>query len=240
MTITKKLSLIMLSLFGFLTACEENPSEVTIETPMGAFAEAPANTAAKGTAVEAQFLESKKKFPSFLVVDLDGDGLEGIGYQESKALFDTDGDKVKEKTGWLASVEGFVVIDSNLNGQIDDLAEMFFDSTKRGHAKLAEYDSNTDGLISNSDPAWQKIRIWQDLNSNGSVDDGELKGMISWNVRSIDLNVKQFNASATGGIELYKRSQFTFSGEKNTQMFEAQFYTAKDFADYEKIRRNSL
>jgi hypothetical protein len=60
-----------------------------------------------------------------LALDLDGDGIETIGINGyDTVLFDHNGDGVKTGTGWVKSDDGFLVLDRNGNGLIDDGSEL--------------------------------------------------------------------------------------------------------------------
>ena len=62
-----------------------------------------------------------------LVVDLKNDGFEILGLKDG-THFDLDGDKLKEKTSWTSNSDGFLSIDLDGNGKIDNGAELFGDS----------------------------------------------------------------------------------------------------------------
>jgi VCBS repeat-containing protein len=118
-----------------------------------------------------------------LTLDLDGDGLETVGIDpNAPILFDHDGDGVANATGWIKPDDGFLVLDRNGNGMIDNGAELFGDSTPLsaggtaadGFAALAQEDSNGDGLVNADDAHWNDLRVWRDLNSDGVSQDGEL------------------------------------------------------------------
>jgi hypothetical protein len=53
-----------------------------------------------------------------LVLDLDGDGIETIDFDDAdtRVYFDDDGDFFRERTGWLGPDDGFVALDLNGNG----------------------------------------------------------------------------------------------------------------------------
>ena len=62
----------------------------------------------------------------------------------------------------------------NGNGKIDNTSELFGTKTTDGFVILKTLDSNSDGVINNSDANFSNLRIWQDVNENGRTDPGEL------------------------------------------------------------------
>ena len=62
-----------------------------------------------------------------LVVDLENDGFDMLN-SENGVHFDLDGDILKEKTTWISKKDGFLSIDLNDNGKIDNGAELFGDT----------------------------------------------------------------------------------------------------------------
>ena len=107
-----------------------------------------------------------------LTLDLDGDGIETVAASTTNPiLFDHDGDGVKTGTGWIKSDDGFLVMDRNNNGTIDNGTELFGDSTplnsggttEDGFAALAQEDTNADGVVNNQDTNWSNLCVWQDL-----------------------------------------------------------------------------
>jgi RTX calcium-binding nonapeptide repeat (4 copies) len=127
-----------------------------------------------------------------LVIDLDGDGIETISLRDSRAYFDVDGDLFREKTGWLKGDDGFLVLDANANGRIDDISEMFGNRFQGGYAELAAYDTNAlggngDGKISVADLIWSELKVWQDRDRDGETDAGELKSLSALGIREISL-----------------------------------------------------
>jgi hypothetical protein len=117
-----------------------------------------------------------------LVLDLDGDGIETLGITSTtQVLFDYDGDGVKTGTGWIKGDDGFVVLDRNGNGTIDNGGELFGDQTLvngvkavDGFAALSAEDSNKNSKFDAGDTNFTKVRIWQDTNSDGISQAGEL------------------------------------------------------------------
>ncbi|MDR1349171.1 MAG: hypothetical protein LBJ59_00030, partial [Zoogloeaceae bacterium] len=87
-----------------------------------------------------------------------GAALAGINGYDT-VLFDHDGDGIKTGTGWVKGDDGFLVLDRNGNGQIDDGSELFgVDTIKSNGQKatsgldaLADLDSNGDGVFDQND-----------------------------------------------------------------------------------------
>ena len=109
------------------------------------------------------------------VVDLPGNvgtDLDSLRNQHV-ARFDIDGDGFREATQWVAPGDAVLGIDRSGNGLIDNGSELFngadtpFD--QHGLASLAYYDANGDGLINQADPAYRQLRLWFDLDGDGSA-----------------------------------------------------------------------
>ncbi len=158
-----------------------------------------------------------------LVIDLDGDGIETIGLAETNAYFDVDGDLFRERTGWLKGDDGFLVLDANANGRIDDIAEMFGDRMQLGYAELAQYDSNNDGRISVADLIWSELKVWQDTDRDGETDSGELKGLSALGIRELSLGTTALDATTPQGTQLLSYGSVTFDTGRVSTMFEAIF-----------------
>jgi hypothetical protein len=123
-----------------------------------------------------------------IAIDLNGDGIHTIARQDMTGTFDLLGSGKAIQTGWLSKSDGFLAIDSNHNGQIDDISELFGGSAKGdGFAKLATYDSNGDGLVDANDADFASLLIWQDANSDGKTDAGELMTLTQAGVTSLKL-----------------------------------------------------
>jgi hypothetical protein len=129
-----------------------------------------------------------------LVLDLDADGLETTALNTTNPiLFDHDGDGVKTATAWISADDGFLVLDRNGNGVIDNGRELFGNSTPLsaggtaadGFAALAAQDTNLDGQVSSSDANFAALRIWQDLNQNRISEANELFTLTSKGIASI-------------------------------------------------------
>ncbi|HAT1603872.1 TPA: hypothetical protein I8Y23_000144 [Raoultella planticola] len=127
-----------------------------------------------------------------IIIDLDGDGIETLSVS-SGVFFDHDGNQFAENTGWVAPDDGLLIFDRDGNGQIDSGSELFGNNTllksgklaANGYQALQELDENKDGQLNSDDAIWASLRIWQDGNSNGRVDEGELLSLEEAGVAAI-------------------------------------------------------
>ncbi|TAM46397.1 MAG: hypothetical protein EPN55_05425, partial [Gammaproteobacteria bacterium] len=124
-----------------------------------------------------------------VALDLDGDGIETTGTTRSVA-FDVDDSGFLKNTVWLGGDDGFLVLDRNLNGEIDSSKELFNNGTvalsARGLAGMRWVDSNYDGKLTDVDPVWEELKIWQDADGNGQVDAGEVNGLSALGITALD------------------------------------------------------
>ena len=155
-----------------------------------------------------------------LALDLDGDGIETRG-ADGKVVFDHNGDGIKTGTGWLRPDDGWLVLDRNSNGAIDNGGELFgVDTTKADGTKatdgfdaLSDLDSNNDNVFDAKDTRFADVRVWRDLNQDGVSQSNELSTLAANNIRSISLN---------------KTSATTNLGNGNTQTATATFTRTDD------------
>jgi hypothetical protein len=78
----------------------------------------------------------------------------------NKIEFDLDADGEKDNISFVNPGSGFLAIDKNNNGLVDDGTELFGPATGNGFLELAEYDEDQNGWIDENDPVYEKLRIW--------------------------------------------------------------------------------
>jgi hypothetical protein len=93
--------------------------------------------------------------------------------------------------------EGFLILDRNHNGLIDDASEMFGFATGSGFADLAAYDTNHDCVINASDAVFSQLQMWIDANEDSVTDPGELHSLSELGIASISLNSINLGGSGT-------------------------------------------
>ena len=160
-----------------------------------------------------------------LVLDLRGDGLDTTSLSGSGVHFDLNTDYFAERTGWIAASDGFLVLDKNGNGAIDDASEMFGSFTGSGFADLAAYDSNHDGRIDASDLIFSKLKVWQDANQDGVAQPGELHSLADEGIASISLNAIALDGTTVEGASLRAAASFTRTDGTSSGIYEAIFQT---------------
>ncbi len=102
-----------------------------------------------------------------LVIQLE-DAPETISDQ--KWFFDLDSDGEKEEISELAKGNGFLALDKNGNGQIDDGSELFGTQSGNGFKDLAAYDEDGNGWIDENDAVYNKLKIWaKDASGNDKL-----------------------------------------------------------------------
>ena len=92
-----------------------------------------------------------------LVINFDGPAaqLTGRDYQ-----FDLDSDGRADQISFLKEGSGFLAIDLNNDGTVNNGKELFGPSTGNGFAELGQYDQDGNGWIDENDEVFNKLRIW--------------------------------------------------------------------------------
>ena len=171
-----------------------------------------------------------------LALDLDGDGIETRG-ADGQVVFDHNGDGVKTGTGWLRPDDGWLVLDRNSNGTIDNGGELFgvdtvkADGTKAtdGFDALSDLDSNDDGVFDAKDTRFADVRVWRDLNQDGVSQSSELSTLAANNIRSISLNktsttIHLGNGNAQTATATFTRTDDTTGTAANLGLVSNTFY----------------
>ncbi|WP_437316087.1 calcium-binding protein [Sorangium sp. So ce385] len=172
-----------------------------------------------------------------LAIDLDDDGVETLGLDGlDSVLFDHDGDGVATASGWVAPDDGWIVRDRNGDGKITNGNELFGVNTVKlggtlasdGLDALSDLDTVRDGVIDAADTGFGALRIWQDLNSNGRADFGELASLPEMGITSIALsvsgNIGGTNGNSFAGTAKYTRDDGTTGIVANLIPAESNFY----------------
>lgn len=100
-----------------------------------------------------------------------------------------------QRIGWTRADApvGFLALDRNWNGQIDDGRELFGNFTVRsdgtrarnGFEALKDFDLNDDGKIDTTDAVFSQLRLWFDRNHNGRSEPEELMSLAAVGIDAI-------------------------------------------------------
>lgn len=141
-----------------------------------------------------------------LIVDVDGNDLRLTGlFDERVVYFDINADGIPENIGWVqaGTLDAFLALDRNGNGNVDDGGELFGDSTilanglraVNGFVALAvfdglDYGGNEDGRIDSNDLIFSELQLWFDQDGDGETDSGELMALAASPIVELELDAK--------------------------------------------------
>jgi len=131
-----------------------------------------------------------------LVVNFSGDSLE---LSQDKFSFDIDVDGVEDMISHISSGAGFLALDKNGNGKIDDGSELFGAESGNGFEDLSKYDTDSNGWIDENDEIFSSLRIWEKY-SDGTD-------------RLVAIKEKDIGAIYLGNID----SEYAFSNGDNSK-----------------------
>jgi hypothetical protein len=141
--------------------------------------------------------------------------------------FDFFGNNQPIQTAWTASGTGtgWLVLDLNGNGQIDNGREMFSNVTPQpgntathlGFKALAQWDlpangGNSDCQIDANDKVFSRLLLWVDKNHNGISDPGELLTMQQAGIKAISLRYRSMKWKDAYGNQFINRTTVVTSG----------------------------
>lgn len=154
--------------------------------------------------------------PTPIVVDLDGGGVDLCGLGDPVS-FDLAASGNPQIVSWTArnTADGFLALDRNGNGMIDDGRELFGDRTPlpeggealNGFLALAAFDAlaqggNADGVIDEVDAVFDDLVVWVDANHDGRTDPGELLSLREAGVTRIGLSYRESRRRDEHGNQL--------------------------------------
>lgn len=153
-----------------------------------------------------------------LAIDFGAAGIE-LTTLENGVYFDLDNNGFAEKTAWIGAEDGFLVLDVNQNGIIDNGSELFGDQfimsngqkSSFGFEALADFDENEDGNIDENDSVFSSLLVWVDENQNGISESEELYALENLNIVSISLDYTESNILDTEtGTLMAESSEVTY------------------------------
>ena len=92
-----------------------------------------------------------------LVINL---GCNPVSISDKSFSFDIDCDGKDETIAQMNPESGFLALDKNSDGIINDGSELFGTKTGNGFSELAEYDSDGNGWIDENDEVYDQLKVW--------------------------------------------------------------------------------
>jgi hypothetical protein len=111
---------------------------------------------ASDTSISIRAGDAVKKDP--LVINFDGTAAQ---LSDTRFSFDIDADGQLDQLASLGANSGFLALDNNGDGQINDGSELFGAKTGNGFAELAQYDQDKNGWIDENDSIFNKLSVWK-------------------------------------------------------------------------------
>lgn len=79
---------------------------------------------------------------------------------EERFSFDLDADGSEENIAFIKPGSGFLALDLNNDGRINDGKELFGPQSGDGFSELSQYDQDGNGWIDENDAVYDNLRIW--------------------------------------------------------------------------------
>ena len=106
---------------------------------------------------ESVYQEKAVTFCDPLVINLDGNIAE---LSDQKFYFDLDADGIDEYVSKLNKGSGYLALDKNDDGLINNGNELFGTKSGDGFNDLTIYDEDGNGWIDENDDIWNQLKIW--------------------------------------------------------------------------------
>lgn len=134
-----------------------------------------------------------------LILNFDGNAAE---LTDQEFYFDLDCDGKKELISGLGNGSGYLALDKNGDGVINDGSELFGPKNDNGFEELAAYDEDGNGWIDENDAIFNSLKIWcKDENGNDRLYSLAEKGVGAICLQNVSTDFSLKNAkNETNGI----------------------------------------
>lgn len=159
---------------------------------------------------------------------------------DKKFYFDLDADGEKEYVNMPTAGSGFLALDLNGDGVINDGSELFGTRSGDGFKDLAKYDSDGNGWIDENDEIFDKLKVWY-KNDDGT---DELVDLKTADIGAIFLGEQatDFSLTSSFSVTAQIRSTGIFLKESTGEVGTIQHVdlaTSKSKEEYENKEENS-
>ncbi len=137
---------------------------------------------------------------------------------DQKFFFDIDADGIQDEISMLDSNSGYLALDHNGDGIVNDGSELFGTASGNGFKDLLAYDEDGNGWIDEADSIFQKLKIWtMDENGESTLMDLKASGVGAIYLGYEDTEFSLKNAENKTNAVIQKTGLFLFEdGESGT------------------------
>lgn len=122
---------------------------------------------------------------------------------DQKFLFDLDSDGTQDEISFTGSGSGFLALDKNGDGLVNNGSELFGTKSGNGFADLAVYDSDGNSWIDEADAIFSKLKVWtKDVKGNSilmSLKDADV-GAIYLSSAATEFSLNNTVTNQTNGV----------------------------------------
>jgi hypothetical protein len=121
-------------------------------------------------------------------------------FSDRTMTFDLDYDGDRETMQMLSANSGYLALDKNGNGAVDDGTELFGPQTDNGYGELAKYDEDGNGWIDENDSVFNHLKIWyHDETGNSRLVALTDKNVGAIYLGSVDTQMNMYSSTGTAG-----------------------------------------
>lgn len=158
-----------------------------------------------------------------LVINLDSPS---ATVSDQKFYFDLDCDGEKESISSLGAGSGFLALDKNGDGTINDGNELFGTKSGNGFEDLAAYDLDKNGWIDEADDIFDKLLVWtKDENGTDKLIDLKKAGVGAIYLGSADTKFSLNDASNKTNAMIQKSGIFLYENGRSGTMQQLDLAT---------------
>lgn len=132
-----------------------------------------------------------------LVINFDGMAAQ---LQDQRFSFDLNADGQVEQVALLSGDRGYLALDRNGNGRVDDGRELFGPITGEGFAELAQWDDDGNGWIDEADAVFKRLQVW--MPQAGGVAATEADGESAATVAPASATMRSLSTLGVGALYL--------------------------------------
>ncbi|MFJ2986621.1 beta strand repeat-containing protein [Collimonas sp. NPDC087041] len=139
-----------------------------------------------------------------IILNLQGGKVQTTSASGSSAYFDMQNSGQKLQTGWATAGEGMLVFDPNNTGTVTSEANLV-----AGFEELSTLAGQTGGVLNESNPLWNELKVWVDPTGTANFQKGQLESLDQLGITSINLNSTAEKVNSNGNTIL-NDSSFTW------------------------------